>query len=80
MQRGQWKPQGTNALNVCCGAAACCCPIKKKSGSRTYLALTPAMAGVGRCHTNVRQVSAGVRQFGRGTWKQTHRHNPQTYM
>ena len=37
-----------------------------------YLALTPATAGVGRCHKNFRQVSAGVGQFGRGTWKHTH--------
>ena len=54
--------------------------------SLPYLALTPAMAGVGRCHKNFRQVLAGARQFGRGTWKHTHtdtdtdRHNPQTYM
>jgi hypothetical protein len=36
------------------------------------------LAGVGRCHKFFWQVSAGVRQFGRSTWKHTHRHNPQT--
>ena len=42
--------------------------------SEPYLALTPATACVGRCHKNFWQVSAGVRQFGRGTWKLKHTH------
>ena len=32
------------------------------------------VADVGRCHKFSRQVSAVVRQFGRGLWKHTHTH------
>ena len=45
--------------------------ISRGGGGIPNLALTPATAGVGRCHKFSWQVSAGLRQFG--THAQTHR-------
>ena len=42
------------------------------AGVGTILGVNTCHGRCGRCHKNFRHVSAGVRQFSRGTWKHTH--------